>query len=99
MTEPDPVHDIERSIAVEIAALMHRLTRWRPGDVHVHFREDTIVYLLDGPGLPHLDPVDREAMHDGLDEVIGRTLQRGAARPVLRRRLSEESILIMVRLI
>jgi hypothetical protein len=83
---------------VEIAALMHRLTRWRPGDVHVHFREDTIVYLLDGPGLPPLNSVDREAMDNGLDEIIGRTLQRRAAPPVVRRRLSEESLLVIVRL-
>ena len=98
MIETDPVHDIERTIAVEIAELVHRLTGWRPGGVHVHFREDTIVYLLDGPGLPDLDAVGREAVDDGLDTVVQRLLQRGAARPIVRHRLSGESLLIMMRL-
>ena len=98
MIEVNPIRETERVMAEEISALARRVDDCSPTAVHVHFRDDTVVYLLEGGSMPCAGSAVSAAMDDGLDEVMQRTLGRRVAGRIERLRLAPQSVLVMVRL-
>ena len=96
--EGDPVHEVERVLAAEIGALARRVIDRGTPHVEVHFREDTVVYLIECRHLPQADAGVRELLDRGVADILRRTLGRAVAGPPSRTHLSTSSRLVLLRL-
>jgi hypothetical protein len=96
--EIDPVHEVERTLAVEIAELAAReIARGIP-EVEVHLRDDTMVYLIDWTQRPRADAEIVQALDRGVADILRHRLGREVAGPPSRTHLSPQSRLVVLRL-
>jgi hypothetical protein len=99
MVETDPIHDIERSLADKLARVHRRALGVPEAQVQVHFRDETIVCLVESDGLPPDLAGPRDAIEVAFDEAVHEMLGRRVARPLATTRLSPTEVLAVVRLI
>ncbi len=99
MVQADPVSELEHAVARTICEAASRTTGCAPTDVHVHFRESTIVYVLDCDGMPRPESDAAGALHRAVADALQRTLGRALVETTSCQWLSESSVLVMLRLL
>jgi hypothetical protein len=99
MVQTDPIHAIERSLADNLAAALGHALGLAEPRVEAHFREGTVVCLIEAADLPDDAPDTRERAETAIDAVVCDVLGRHIARPMAVTRPSPTEALVMLRLI